>query len=91
MPVYQREQRLRALRELRARITREIAHLESEIQSGRRGQPIRPKVRRPAPPTSDAPASVIRAWARRQGIDVPTRGRVSIDLREQYAEAHGTR
>lgn len=36
--------------------------------------------------TTDA---TVRAWCREQGIEVPSRGKLSSALREQYAEAHG--
>lgn len=91
MPVYQREQRLRELRELRARIAVEIAHLEAEIGAGRSGQPVRPA--RPLGRATtdlvglDVPAATIRAWARANGYDVAVRGRVGALLREEYAAA----
>lgn len=34
------------------------------------------------------PPSDIRAWARDNGLDVPSRGRVSAEVRELYAAAH---
>lgn len=33
-------------------------------------------------------ASDIRAWAVEQGIDIPARGRIPADIREQYEAAH---
>jgi len=37
---------------------------------------------------SSTSASVIREWARAQGMNVSSRGRVSADLHAQYAKAH---
>jgi hypothetical protein len=37
---------------------------------------------------SDADPATIRAWAQENGHEVSSRGRVSKELREAYAEAH---
>lgn len=36
----------------------------------------------------DVSAADLRAWAKTQGIDVPDRGRVPAEIREQYAAEH---
>ena len=36
---------------------------------------------------ADAPADLVRAWARESGIAVGVRGRLSLDLRKQYIAA----
>ena len=35
-----------------------------------------------------APADEVRAWARRQGLPIGNRGRISLDLRKKYLTAH---
>jgi hypothetical protein len=37
---------------------------------------------------SGSDAKAIRAWAKDQGIDVPERGRIPAELREQYDASH---
>lgn len=39
---------------------------------------------------SDTPASVIRAWARENGIPVGSRGRIDPYVKAAYAAAHPT-
>lgn len=39
-------------------------------------------------PTDPAQRQAIRAWAAAQGLDVPTRGRISAKLIDAYQQAH---
>ena len=39
----------------------------------------------PEPPVEEAPSDAeVRAWAKRAGVDVPARGRLSKDIVDQY-------
>lgn len=63
-----------------AAITTYIEHA-SKIASGRGG--------RRATGTSAGPkASDIRAWAQKAGLDVPSRGRIPQEIKEQYEAAN---
>jgi len=53
---------------------------------GRRARGVRPKSK-PAAKTSDPTPDDIRAWAREQGLEVSTRGRISTKVRQAYDAA----
>lgn len=75
-----RRTRLLRLRELRRRVDAEIAAVEKADQRDKTT-----RVRGSGePPLSMAETSIIRDWARRSGIPVPQRGRISDDLRAQH-------
>lgn len=85
-PVYQHEQRLRELKELRARIDHEIHRLE--LDQGNRGRARKVPRRRAAPQSSDGPrAADIRAWANANGYQMGTRGRIRQEIRDAYLNA----
>jgi len=57
-----------------------------QISAGRRPVSARSKSR-PATKTSDPTPDGIRAWARQQGLEVSTRGRISTKVRQAYDAA----
>ncbi len=60
------------------------------IRAGRKatGASVRRRTRRSGSSTSDSPAKQVRTWAKEQGIDVPTRGRIPSDVLDKYNAAH---
>lgn len=44
--------------------------------------------RRSTPPRDGPPASEIRAWAIEQGLEIPARGRIPLEILAAYDEAH---
>jgi hypothetical protein len=47
-----------------------------------------PTSRRVLKPVGDSRGALIRAWAAREGLAVPARGRIPRDLQRQYDAAH---
>lgn len=43
---------------------------------------------KPSTVTLEADPKVIRAWARKEGIDVPARGRIPMAVMQEYLVAH---
>ena len=52
-----------------------------KTSAGRRGAGKKPAASGPA-------ASEIREWAQAQGLDIPSRGRIPQEIRDQYEAAH---
>ncbi len=44
--------------------------------------------RKAAPQRSGPPASEIRAWAIEQGLEIPARGRIPLEIKASYDKAH---
>lgn len=71
-----------------AAAAREVERLKSELEAA--NDRLR-RLIRPTTADDDRPADRdVRAWAMRQGIDVPSGGRVKTALVEQYLAAHAT-
>lgn len=92
--------RLDHLLQLQRRIAHEIdieRARENSLEAGRLREPRKAR-RKPPTPTprgleyaeldarlrAAAPAADVRLWALAQGIPCPTRGRISVELRQQY-------
>lgn len=92
MPVYTNT-RLERLRQLRDRLNAEISAEEGaeKIRARRRDAETRARAAgQQIRLNRDAPADVVRAWARANGIPVGDRGRVPTKLRERYLTANPT-
>lgn len=91
MPIYQAEQRLAKLQHLRNEIDLEIRSIERGLKlREKRARAItrRPRQRDAAPVAGDVQPRVVRAWARAQGLDVGTRGKVHHDIVQAYIDHH---
>lgn len=93
MPVYQAEQRLLRLRQLRNEIDLEIRQIERGLKAReKRARQITPRkpIDRPEPhPNAGVEPRVVRVWARAQGMnDVGIRGTLPHRITELYLEAH---
>lgn len=76
-----RATRLARLYDLRDKVNQEIAMLE-------RGRAAARRVAADQELSRLAPAPKVREWARANNIPVPSRGRVSLLVRQAYIEAH---
>jgi Lsr2 len=75
---------------LNAKHTSEFRAIMAEwIPGSRRSRKTTRAPRNPDVPGTDrAENARIRAWAAKQGFDLPPRGRIKIDVRNAYFDAH---
>ena len=52
---------------------------------------VKPEPKKPAKPAAykDDPPAQIREWAKANGIEVPERGKIKQEVKDQYNAAHG--
>ncbi|WP_165964225.1 histone-like nucleoid-structuring protein Lsr2 [Actinomadura sp. KC216] len=77
-------ERIAAAREV-AVLERRLAEAKARLKSAAGG---RGTGRKDPAPTGGPTAKEIRAWAKKNGVDCPDRGKIPGPVREQYAAAH---
>lgn len=62
--------------------------LKTYLKAGRKAEPKKPEKKKMVPETTPEERDAIRAWGRKNALDVPPYGRIPKDVMAAYDKAH---